>query len=228
MMTGLKVVMGQRVLRANEDVARQNRARFAAAGTFVVNLMSSPGAGKTTLLERTLEQLRESYKIGVIEGDIYTTRDAQRIAGQGVEVVQINTSGVCHLDATMIARSLEELEENRYDLVFIENVGNLVCPAEFDLGEDAKVVLLSVTEGGDKPAKYPLAFQEARMVAITKSDLLPYTDFDFETVYRELKAINPEARIILMSARTGEGIKEWCEWLEEMTRQKQAAKAAAE
>jgi hydrogenase nickel incorporation protein HypB len=217
--------MGQRLLRANENLARENRVRFAAAGTFVVNLMSSPGAGKTTLLELTLQRLRKSYKTGVIEGDMYTTRDAQRIAGQGVEVVQINTAGVCHLDAAMVARSLEELREGRYDMLFIGNVGNLVCPAEFDLGEDAKVALLSVTEGGDKPAKYPLVFQRARVVLVTKVDLIPHTDFDLEAVSKELRAINPEANMLLVSAKTGEGIEEWCGWLEGMSQKKRAGKS---
>jgi hydrogenase nickel incorporation protein HypB len=220
--------MGQRLLRVNENVAQENKVRFAAAGTFVVNMMSSPGAGKTTLLELTLQRLRKNHKTGVIEGDMYTTRDAQRIAGQGVEVVQINTAGVCHLDAAMVARSVEELREDRYDMLFIENVGNLVCPAEFDLGEDAKVALLSVTEGGDKPAKYPLVFQKARMVLITKVDLMPYTDFELETVKKELKAINPEAEMLLVSAKTGEGIKEWCGWLEEMSQKKRAGKSVPE
>ncbi|MEW6574078.1 MAG: hydrogenase nickel incorporation protein HypB [Bacillota bacterium] len=223
---GLKVVMGQRLLKANEQVAQETRKRLEAAGTFAVNLVSSPGAGKTTLLEQTLARLRDKYKIGVIEGDIYTTRDAERIAGQEVEVVQINTAGVCHLDAPMIARALEELEESRYDLIFIENVGNLVCPAEFDLGEDLKVALLSVTEGGDKPAKYPLIFREARAVVINKSDLLPYTDFDLEAAHNELKAINPEIKVLVVSAKTGEGIEEWCTWLENLILQKQARSAA--
>lgn len=225
---GLKVVMGQRLLKANEQVAQENRDRLGAAGTFTVNLVSSPGAGKTTLLEQTLGRVREKYRIGVIEGDIYTTRDAERIAGQGVEVVQINTAGVCHLDAPMIARALEELGEGRYELLFIENVGNLVCPAEFDLGEDLKVALLSVTEGGDKPAKYPLVFREARAVVINKSDLLPYTDFDLEAVSNELRAINPEIKVLVVSAKTGDGIEEWCKWLEELIVQKRAARSAAE
>jgi len=219
----LKVVMGQRLLKANEQVAAENRTRFAGAGTLVVNLISSPGAGKTTLLERTLPWLRDKFRIAVIEGDMYSVRDAQRIADYEVEVVQINTAGVCHLDAPMVARALEELSEARYDLLFIENVGNLVCPAEFDLGEDLKVALLSVTEGADKPAKYPLVFQSARAVVINKSDLLPYTDFELETVVTELKALNPELEVFLLSAKTGEGIKEWCTWLEKLTGRKQAA-----
>ncbi|MEW6181886.1 MAG: hydrogenase nickel incorporation protein HypB [Bacillota bacterium] len=225
-MNKLKVVMGQRLLRANDEAARENRERFAKSGVFVVNLISSPGTGKTTLLEQTIRRMRDACKIGVIEGDIYTTRDARRIADQGVEVVQINTAGVCHLDAPMIARSLEELEGDGYDLLFIENVGNLVCPAEFDLGEDAKVALLSVTEGGDKPEKYPLVFQEAQAVVVTKSDLLPYTDFDLESVGQELSAISPGIKIMVVSAKTGEGIKEWCRWLEERALQKRAGKFA--
>jgi len=224
----LKVVMGQRLLKANEQVVRENRNRLEAAGTFVVNLVSSPGAGKTALLEQTLGRLQGKYKMGVIEGDIYTTRDAERIARQGVAVVQINTAGVCHLDAPMVARALEELDQGPYDLLFIENVGNLVCPAEFDLGEDVKVAVLSVTEGGDKPAKYPLVFRQASAVVINKSDLLPYTDFDLEAVKNELRAVNPGIRILLVSAKHGDGIEEWCGWLEGLILRKRAARSAAE
>lgn len=220
----IKVVMGQRLLKANAAVAAANRERLAVTGTFVVNLISSPGAGKTTLLEKTLVELGARYRIGVIEGDIYTTRDAERIAGKGVPVVQINTAGVCHLDAPMVARALEELGED-YDIVFIENVGNLVCPAEFDLGEDVKVALLSVTEGGDKPAKYPLVFKSAGVVLITKVDLLPFTDFDLDAGLRELRALNPEAKIFVLSARTGEGVEEWCKWVERMVMQKKVARS---
>ena len=217
----LKVVMAQKILRANEQVARENRARLAGLPT--VNLISSPGAGTTTLLEKTIQALREEITIGVVEGDIYTTRDAERIAGQGAAVVQVNTAGLCHLDANMVARALDQLDLDRLDLLFIENVGNLVCPAEFDLGEDYKVALLSVTEGGDKPAKYPLVFRESHAVVINKSDLLPYTDFDMNKVQEEIRTINPEILIFVTSAVTGEGIEAWCAWLKESVRNKRSA-----
>jgi len=222
----VKVVMGQRLLKANAAVAQENRARFAAAGTLVVNLISSPGAGKTTLLEQTLVRLGGRFRISVIEGDIYTTRDAERIAGKGTAVVQVNTAGICHLDASMVARACEELGA-AYDILFIENVGNLVCPAEFDLGEDVKVALLSVAEGGDKPAKYPFVFRSAGAVVITKADLLPFTDFDLAGVTGEIRALNPEVKVFILSARTGEGVEEWCRWVEEMFLRKRAAGSGA-
>lgn len=220
----VKVVMAQKILRANEQVARENRERLTRLAT--VNLISSPGAGKTTLLEKTIITLRDEFRIGVVEGDIYTTRDAERIAGRGAAVVQINTGGLCHLDANMVGRALDQLDLDRLDLLFIENVGNLVCPAEFDLGEDYKTALLSVTEGGDKPTKYPLVFKESHTVVINKSDLLPYTDFDMNKVQAEIRTINPEIQIFVTSATTGEGVEAWCLWLREIVRRKREGHAA--
>lgn len=214
----LKVVMAQRILRANDQVARENRERLQKLLT--INLISSPGAGKTTLLERTIAALKGEMVISVVEGDIYTTRDAERIAGQGADVVQVNTEGLCHLDANMVGRALDQLNVENTDLLFIENVGNLVCPADFDLGEDYKIALLSVAEGGDKPAKYPAVFRQAHAAVINKSDLVPYTDFDMETVTREMKEINPDLEIFVTSARTGEGVEKWCAWLRERVREK--------
>jgi len=157
-----------------------------------------------------------------VEGDIYTTRDAERIAGQGADVVQINTEGLCHLDANMVGRALDQLDLAATDLVVIENVGNLVCPAEFDLGEDYKVAVLSVTEGGDKPAKYPLVFRQSHAAVINKSDLIPYTDFNLETVTEEIMTINPDLEIFVISARTGEGLEKWCAWLRDRVREKKS------
>ncbi|MBO8127740.1 MAG: hydrogenase nickel incorporation protein HypB [Peptococcaceae bacterium] len=210
--------MAQKILRANQQVARENRERLASLTT--INLISSPGAGKTTLLEKTIAALKNDFQMGVIEGDIYTTRDAERIAGQGVEVVQVNTSGLCHLDANMVSRALNEIDYEQLDLLFIENVGNLVCPAEFDLGEDYKVAVLSVAEGGDKPAKYPLVFQEAQVVVINKCDLLALSDFDLDTVTAEIKKIKPELKIFPVSAKTGEGLEAWYAWLRQVIREK--------
>ncbi|RJX21956.1 MAG: hydrogenase accessory protein HypB [Desulforudis sp.] len=210
--------MAQRILRANDQVAKENRERLQRLTT--VNLISSPGAGKTTLLEKTIAALKGDVVISVVEGDIYTTRDAERIAGQGADVVQVNTEGLCHLDANMVGRALDHLNLAGTDLIVIENVGNLVCPAEFDLGEDYKVAVLSVTEGGDKPAKYPLVFRQSHAAVINKSDLIPYTDFDLETVTREIMTINPDLEIFVISARTGEGLEKWCAWLRDRVREK--------
>ncbi len=219
----MKVVMAQKLLRANQKVARENRTRLGRI--LAVNLVSSPGAGKTAVLERTIAALKGEFRVGVIEGDIYTTRDAERIAVHGVDVVQINTTGVCHLDASMVARALDEINLEDVDILFIENVGNLVCPAEFDLGEDCKVAVLSVAEGGDKPAKYPLVFQEAQAVLINKADLLPYSDFDVDAVRQEILAINPEIDVFVVSAKTGEGLEAWYAWLKKAVQRKQGPSA---
>lgn len=214
----MKVVMAQRILRANDQVARENRQRLQ--NILTINLISSPGAGKTSILEKTLAALKDELGIAVLEGDIYTTRDAERIAGQGVDVVQINTQGLCHLDANMVGRALDQINMDGLDLLFIENVGNLVCPAEFNLGEDCKVAVLSVAEGGDKPAKYPLIFQQARATVINKTDFLALSDFDVPTVCEELKTINPDLDIFLLSAKSGEGMDAWYDWLREQVRHK--------
>ena len=194
-------------------LARKNRGVFQSQGLLVINLMSSPGSGKTTLLEKTIEYLGDRLKIGVIEGDLYTDQDARRIEQKGVRVIQINTEGACHLDAGMVGKAFAELPGDDLDLLFIENVGNLVCPAEFDLGEDFKAVVISTTEGNDKPLKYPLIFREARVILLNKIDLLPYTDFSLERFREDLAQINPTAPVFLVSGRTGQGIKEWNEWL---------------
>ncbi|NLB17577.1 MAG: hydrogenase nickel incorporation protein HypB, partial [Syntrophomonadaceae bacterium] len=179
----------------------------------VINLMSSPGSGKTTILERTIEMLDGRLKMGGVEGDLYTDQDAQRIEKKGVEVIQINTEGACHLDAGMVGKAVDRLPSSDLDLIFIENVGNLVCPAEFDLGEDFKAVVMSTTEGNDKPLKYPLIFHIARVVLLNKIDLLPYTDFSLDRFNQDLARINPSATVFMVSGRTGEGIENWYLWL---------------
>ncbi|CEP69363.1 Hydrogenase accessory protein HypB [Moorella glycerini] len=219
-MADFKVILAQDLRQANRDQAAANRARFKTSDVMVVNLISSPGAGKTSILEATLARLAGEMKIGVIEGDIATSRDAARIAGWKVPVVQINTAGACHLDAALIAAALPELPLEELDLLFIENVGNLVCPAEFDLGEDVKVGILSVAEGSDKPLKYPLVFQEAQVLLLNKIDLLPYTDFDLAAFRQDLKALNPNLLVITLSARTGEGLEEWFLWLKQLVASK--------
>ncbi len=201
------------VLGENDHEALHNRERFAAHRLYVMNLMSGPGAGKTTLLERTLAALAGRYRLAVIEGDVQGTADAERIARTGVPVVQINTGGACHLDARRVGAELARLPLGELDALLIENVGNLVCPAEFDLGEHDKVMLLSVTEGHDKPRKYPVMFHRARVLLVNKVDLLPYTDFDLGRASRDARAYNLDLTVFPVSARSGEGLDAWFAWL---------------
>lgn len=209
----MKVKVVTRILEANDRIAEENRRRFREAGVYVVNLMGAPGAGKTTLLERTILGLRDSVRVGVIEGDIAGTDDAERISATGIPVVQINTGGACHLDANMINEVLPDVPLSDLDILVIENVGNLVCPAEFKVGEDVKVMLLSMTEGHDKPLKYPLMFQESSVLILNKIDLLSHLDVDINKVRRDALSLNPSMKIFEVSGKTGEGIGQWTEWL---------------
>lgn len=201
------------VLEANDRIAEQNRALFNEHHLFVINLMSSPGAGKTTLLEKTIDALKDEMGIGIIEGDIQSSHDAERIAKKEVQVVQLNTGGACHLDGNMIRDTFEALDFTRLDLLVVENVGNLVCPAEFKVGEDAKVMILSVTEGEDKPSKYPLMFHESEVLLINKIDLIPYLDVRLEDIRSEALRVNPEITVFEVSTKTGEGLEGWVDWL---------------
>lgn len=201
------------VLARNEETATSNRAYFERENILALNLVSSPGSGKTTILERTIGDLRDQLEITVIEGDQQTIRDAERIKATGVEVVQINTGTGCHLDAEMIHRALHQLSIKSDSILFIENVGNLVCPALFDLGEAAKVVIISVTEGEDKPEKYPHMFKAATLCLINKTDLLPHINFDVNACRNSARQINPELEFIEVSATSGEGMEQWYEWL---------------
>jgi hydrogenase nickel incorporation protein HypB len=210
----VKVPVERNVLQDNIRDAQANRERFARAGVYVLNLMSGPGAGKTTLLERTVDALNSRMRLAVIAGDLATRRDADRIGRHGVPVVQINTGGACHIEAHQIARAADQFELSEFELLIIENVGNLVCPAEFDLGEHDKVMILSCTEGHDKPAKYPLMFREARAMLLNKVDLLPHTNFDVDAAIADAKALNPGIEVIKVSAITGEGLDAWFNWLE--------------
>lgn len=216
----MKVKLVQDVLKSNYTIAQENREIFDAYGILAVNLMSSPGSGKTTILERTIDYLKDYLSIGVIEGDVYTSKDAERIEKKGIPVVQINTSGGCHLTASMISGTFDKLPIKELDLLIIENVGNLVCPAEYDLGEAMKVTVLSITEGNDKPAKYPSMFRKSQAVIANKTDLLPYTDFNMSEFSQDIRSINPDTLIFPMSARVGEGIKEWCHWLKQLVAEK--------
>ncbi len=199
------------VLAKNDGLAARNRAWLTEHGITALNLMSSPGAGKTTLLERTIATI--GRPVSVIEGDQETLFDAERIRSAGARAVQVNTGAGCHLDATMVARALEDLQPADDSIVFIENVGNLVCPALFDLGELRKVVVISVTEGDDKPLKYPHMFAAADLVVLNKTDLLPYVDFDPERLTRDARKLNPDVQVLPVSAKTGDGFDTWLSWL---------------
>ncbi len=216
----MKVSVVRNILEANERIAEQNRALFGENRIFVINLMSSPGAGKTSLLENTIDVLKSEMRIGVIEGDIQSTRDAERIAGKGVPAVQINTGGACHLDGNMIRDTFSEFDFKSMDLLVVENVGNLVCPAEFKIGEDFKVMILSVAEGDDKPSKYPLMFHESRVLLINKVDLIPYVDCSVEKIREDSLKINPDLIIFEISCKTGKGLEGWYAWLRNMVKAK--------
>jgi hydrogenase nickel incorporation protein HypB len=208
-----KISVETDILAKNNLLAAGNRALFTAKGLFVLNLVSSPGSGKTTILERTLTDLREKFRCAVIEGDQQTDNDAVRIAATGVPVKQINTGAGCHLDAHMIGHAVESFELDNLDLLLIENVGNLVCPASFDLGENHKVVVLSVTEGEDKPLKYPQMFHAADVMLLNKVDLLPHLDFDVESCKEMARRVSPGITIFEVSSRTGAGMDAWYGWL---------------
>ncbi len=212
--SGGKISLEIDILAKNNRLAADNRRFFQEKGIFALNLVSSPGSGKTTILERTLRDLSGRLRSAVIEGDQQTDNDARRIAATGVPVKQINTGAGCHLDAHMVGHALEELPTAELDILFIENVGNLVCPAAFDLGEAHKVVVLSVTEGEDKPLKYPQMFHAADVMLLNKIDLLPYLDFDVEKCLEMARRVSPGIRIFRLSAKSGEGMAEWYEWLE--------------
>ncbi|WNI18869.1 hydrogenase nickel incorporation protein HypB [Actinacidiphila sp. ITFR-21] len=210
---GVTVSVEERILAKNEDLAARNRSWLAAHGIVAVNLMSSPGAGKTTLLERTIRDLAGRRPVGVVEGDQETMLDADRIKRAGSPVVQVNTGAGCHLDAEMMHGALTALSPAAGSLILVENVGNLVCPALFDLGERSKVVIISVTEGTDKPLKYPYMFAGADLVVINKLDLLPYVDFDVARCTAYARSVNPDVRVLTVSATTGEGMDLWYDWV---------------
>lgn len=214
---GDRILVLERIFGENDKTAADNRGDFARHGITAVNLMSSPGAGKTALLRETLLRMASDVRIGIVEGDIETSLDADRLAGFGAAVVLINTGdgfgGECHLDAPMVRSALPRLPMAALDLVLIENVGNLVCPAEFDVGESARAMVYAITEGEEKPLKYPVMFRSADVVLINKIDLLKHLDFDLAQFHTNLRAVNPAALTIEVSARTGEGVDTWCDWL---------------
>ncbi len=220
---GKTIVLEEAVLAKNDRLAERNRGWLQARHVVALNLVSSPGSGKTTVLERTIHDLKDELPIHVIEGDQETVNDAERIRKTGCRVVQINTGAGCHLEADMVARGIEQLAPPPHSLVMIENVGNLVCPALFDLGEQAKVVVLSVTEGEDKPLKYPHMFRAAQVMLLNKIDLLPYLKFDVEGCLQHARTVNPHLEIFLVSAISGDGMQEWYGWLRKQV--KRAAEA---
>ena len=219
----MKISVIENILEVNDRIAQENRAIFDEKGLMVINLMSSPGAGKTCLLEKTINALKDDLRIGVIEGDVQSSQDAERIAKSGIPVVQINTGGACHLDGNMIRDTFQEFNFDALDLLVVENVGNLVCPAEFKVGEDFKAMILSVTEGDDKPAKYPLMFHESKVLLINKIDLLPYVDCSIVKIRKEALKINPHMIMFEISCKTGEGLETWYAWLKQETKSRRSA-----
>ena len=209
----MEIKVLRNVLEANDAIAAENRRLLKTRGICTLNLIASPGAGKTTVLERTLEVLKEEFRIAVVEGDIAGSADAERIGRHQVPVVQINTGGDCHLNASMVRSALESLPLEEIQLLFVENVGNLVCPAGFDIGEDAKVVILSVAEGDDKPEKYPLIFERSSAMVLNKIDLLGMVDFDLEKARAAARTTHPDLPIFELSARKGQGLEGWLNWV---------------
>ncbi len=221
----MEVKVVRKVLGVNDTNARRNRERFAEKNVFVLNVMSSPGSGKTTLLERTIARLMPGIRCGVIVGDICTSNDADRLAVTGAPVVQVNTDafgGDCHLAAHVIEKAAEDLDLDAVDLLIVENVGNLVCPAEFDIGEDLRAVVLSVTEGEDKPVKYPLMFRTSDAAVLNKTDLLPYLEYDRDAAVGYIRQVHPDMPVFETSARTGQGLDGWIAWIAAAVRAKTA------
>jgi len=211
------------LLKANDFVADIIKKQMAESGTLLVNITSSAGSGKTTLMQKTAEKLKDKMKIAVMVGDLETERDAERIRETGIQALQIVTGGICHLEAQMIHQVLDQFDLPNIDLLFIENVGNLVCPASFDLGEDFRVTLMATTEGDDKPKKYPRMFLTSDMMLVSKADLLPYLPFSVEAVTKDAREVNHELEVIQISSLSEEGIDQWCDWLVEKVNQKQKA-----
>ncbi|WP_148133829.1 hydrogenase nickel incorporation protein HypB [Candidatus Formimonas warabiya] len=216
----MEIQVKTNILNKNDRIAAEINAFLTSRGIFALNLLGSPGSGKTSLLEQTMRKVRGDLRLAVIEGDLFTSKDADRIARFQVPVVQINTGGGCHLDANMVKGALKQLDLTGLDLIIMENVGNLVCPAEFNIGEDLKATVLSITEGEDKPLKYPLIFKQSALVLLNKMDLLPYTDYQLAQVREDIAGINPQAALVTLSCRTGAGLEEWVAWLKARVREK--------
>lgn len=203
----------KRILQSNTEFAEKNRRLLREKGVVTLNIFGSPGAGKTSILEKVIKNMKDKVSIGVIEGDLYTTKDGERIEGQGIPVVQINTCGACHLDAAMVEESIQAMNIDKLDLLFIENIGNLVCPASYDLGEDKRITVLSIAEGNDKPLKYPFIFKQSDAVVLNKMDIINFTDFNLDEFYEDIYSLNKNIKVFLVSARSGDGIGEFCDYL---------------
>jgi hydrogenase nickel incorporation protein HypB len=210
----MKIEVVENVMQYNKEEADINRGLFKASQVIVVNVLSAPGAGKTTLIMETIRRLGNKYSIGVIEGDISSTHDSEKIKSLTDDVVQINTGGTCHLNASMVAKAVEKLDIKKLDILFIENVGNLICPVGFDLGESYRLLLSSVSEGDDKPVKYPKAFIKTDLVILNKTDMLPYSDFNDDFFAGKIKELSPEIEIIRLSCKSGQGFDLWTDWVE--------------
>lgn len=214
----MEIEIKQPILKKNDELAQQNRELFAKHNIFVLDLMASPGSGKTSTILATIDALRDEFNIAVIEGDIASNVDAEKIKAQGIAAVQINTGGACHLESDMIKRAVDVLDLDRLDLIIIENVGNLVCPTDFDLGENMKAMILSVPEGDDKPLKYPGVFQAAEAIVLNKVDVMDVFDFNEEAFYESVERLNPSAPVFPIAATKGEGVSEWASWLADKIR----------
>lgn len=210
-----QILVKKNILKTNDDIAARNREIFREKGIFTINMLGSPGAGKTSVLEQIIKNLKDEVKMAVIEGDLYTTKDADRIESHGIEVLQVNTGGACHLDAPMIKEAMDHIDIDDIDFLVIENVGNLVCPASYDLSEDVKVTVLSITEGNDKPLKYPSMFQRSEILIVNKVDLIEYTNFSMDELYEDVKSLNEHIKIFEISCTTGKGVHELAEFLKE-------------
>jgi hydrogenase nickel incorporation protein HypB len=210
----MEIKIMKNILDRNQDKANEVRSLLKEMKVLMVNIISSPGAGKTTLLERTCEKLEEKFRIGVIEGDVTTDRDAQRLKNYNIPIVVINTEGGCHLDSHSISKVLDSFDLKNLDVIFVENVGNLICPSHFDLGESFKLAMVSTTEGDDKPGKYPMLFREAKAVLLNKTDLIPYTNFNIKNFKKDLDSINPQITLFEVSCIKGGGLDDWFRWLE--------------
>jgi len=221
------ITVERKVLEKNDLIAQKNREAFRQNGTFTINLVSSPGSGKTSIVERTIHHIKDKIKFAVIEGDVQTDLDAQRVDAYGIPVVQIVTQGGCHLEAGLVRDAYNKLEDKKIDALLIENVGNLVCPAGYDLGEDFKVVIVSTTEGDDKPLKYPAMFRNASVLIINKVDLIPYVNCSLETLRNNALSINSSLKIFETSCTTDEGIPDWCSWLESQIKKVSLSEASS-
>ncbi|MCI6158380.1 MAG: hydrogenase nickel incorporation protein HypB [Selenomonadaceae bacterium] len=221
----MEVKVMKNILGENDRIAAENRAMFQEKKVYVLNLMGSPGAGKTSVLEKTMEYLKDKVHMAVIEGDLFTSKDAERIEKHGVPVIQINTAGGCHLDAPMVQQTAKDLDLDGLDLLIVENVGNLVCPADFPIGADDSAVVLSITEGEDKPMKYPLIFKESSIVLLNKVDLVPYCNFSLANAEEDIDTLNPGVKIVEVSCTKNQGIEDWCGWLLQKVAEKKGAQA---